>query len=247
MTSDMGIRENIRREIFRLGYGTNLKKFTDDKGLANIYPYINQILNGRRRYNEDIISRIADALGVPLSVLFSDGPVSINSPTLKFNMPEGDYVPIKLFNDPVILGPGYDMRELRPEGHVAILKKHLPVGFSSHEDRVVCFPTTGISMKPTINPGSFVWIDRKVPREDVVEGGIYAFLSPDDGVTIKRLVALNEEHLVIDGDNPDREERALGSLKGFPLALKIPVPEDPPIIVGRVIWILNRLVEKPKK
>jgi len=246
MNSDMGIRENIRREIFRLGYGTNLKKFTDEKGLANIYPYINQILNGRRRFNEDIISRIADALGVPLSVLFSDGPVSIKSPTLKFNMPEGDYVPIKLFNDPMILGHGYDMRELRPEGHVAFLKEHLPVAFSSHEDQIVCFPTAGISMKPTINPGSFIWIDRDVPREDVVEGRIYAFLLPDDGVTIKRLVALNEEHIVIDGDNPDREERALGSLRGFPLALKIPEPDGPPIIVGRVIWILNRLIEKSK-
>jgi len=243
----MGIRENIRREIFRLGYGTNLKKFTDDKGLANIYSYINQILNGRRRFNEDVISRIADALGVSLSVLFSDGPVSIKSPTLKFNMPEGNYVPIKLFNDPVILGPGYDMSELRPEGHIAILKKHLPVGFSSHEDRVVCFPTAGISMKPTINPDSFIWIDRDVPREEVMKGEIYAFLLPNDAVTIKRLVALNEEHVVIDGDNPDREERALGSLKGFPLALKIPEPDNLPIIVGRVIWIMNRLVKYNEK
>jgi transcriptional regulator with XRE-family HTH domain len=244
MNMNMGIRENIKKQIDLLGYGGNLSRFAKDKGLSN--SHLNEILNGKKRYNEGWLKRVAVALGVDVEVLLSSGPVEIRPPVLKFNMPEGDYVPIKLFNDPVILGPGYDMRELRPEGHVAILKGHLPFGFSSNEDRVVCFPTTGISMKPTINPGSFVWIDRDVPREDVVEGGIYAFLSPDDGVTIKRLVALDEEHIVIDGDNPDREERALGSLKGFPLALKIPEPDGPPIIVGRVIWILNRLVEKPK-
>lgn len=245
----MGVRENIRREIARLGYGTNLKKFTDEKGITKIYPYLNQILNGRRRYNEVIISRIAEALGVPVSVLFSDGPVEIKSPTLTFDAPRGkaDYVSVPLFPDPVILGPGYDMRDLRPEGHVAILKKHLPVGFSSPEDRIVCFPTDGISMKPTINPDSFVWIDRFVPRESVVEGGVYAFLLPDDGVTVKRLISMSEKLLIIDSDNPDREERAVGKLRGFPMALKIPEPDEPPVVVGRVIWVLNRLIEEPKK
>jgi len=54
------------------------------------------------------------------------------------------------------------------------------------------------------------------------------------------------ENTLYYGDNLDREERALGGLRRFPMALKIPEPEDPPIIVGRVIWILNRLIEKPK-
>ncbi len=249
MTSDMGIRENIRKEIARQGYAGNLKKFAEEKGLSREYTYLSQFLNKRRRFNEDLLEKISKALNVPEYKLFSERPLvpyEQKEPTLVFNMPSGDIEGVKVFDSPACLGPGYNMDEIQPAGYMPIPKKDLPRGYKSDVNRIICLPTKGMSMVPTIMPDSYIWVDREVPSEAVAPGGIFAFLLPDGAVTIKRLVRLTDHCAIIDADNTDPAERqAAGSLKDFPMIL--PLREDHSVVRGRVIWILNRLVEKPKR
>jgi hypothetical protein len=170
-------------------------------------------------------------------------------PHLTFNSPEGDYEGIKLFPDPISLGPGYELSEMVPEDYAPLLKSMLPKGWKSDKDRIVAFRTKGISMKPTINDGSIVWIDRM----DVVPkiGEVYAFLLKDFGniVTIKRLIKIDRHFMIIDGDNSNAEDRKAEDLKDFPMVLNLKEYEHDGVspVRGRVIWVLNRLIEKPKK
>ncbi|NLH75551.1 MAG: hypothetical protein GX465_00750 [Acidobacteria bacterium] len=247
----MGIRENIRREIARLGYGTNLSKFCRDKGLSTVY--LNQLLNSRRRYNEDLLNKIAKALDVPVYQLFADEPL-VPFPQVRDEHAAAALVPdrfekIKLFEDALSLGPGNDVSEIPPADYLPFLKKYLPRGYKSDPDRIVAFPTTGISMRPTINPGSVVWIDRKdiSPKE----GEIYAFWLEDrQAITVKRLIKHTKRYCIIDGDNKDAEDRRSEDLREFPMAIDCKEDDDDSHlwpIRGRVIWILNRLIEAPKK
>ena len=247
MTLTMGVRENIRKQLALLGYEGNLSRFAKEKGFSN--SYLNEILNGKRRFNEHWLNKIAAALNVEPWQLLSDRPLvpyESKEPVLNFNMPEGDIEGIKVFDAPACLGPGYNMDECRPVGYMPIPKDDLPKGFKSEPNRIVCFPTSGTSMTPTILPDSYIWVDRFVPAEAVVSGGIYAFMLPDGSITIKRLIRLTDHSAIIDADNPDPAERKeTGSLKDFPMVL--PLQEDLSVVRGRVIWILNRLVEKPKR
>lgn len=237
----MGIRENIRKEISRQGYGS-VSEFTKKNGLSNVY--LNQFLNKRRRYNEDLLEKIAGALKLPLYQLFSEHnlvPYESKEPTLVFNMPAGEIEGVKVFDSPACLGPGYNMDECIPVGYMPIPKKDLPRGFKSDPNRIICLPTKGTSMVPTILPDSYIWIDRDVPAEVVTPGRIFAFLLPDRTVTIKRLVRLTDHCAIIDADNQDPAERKeAGALKDFPMIL--PLQEDHSVVRGRVIWILNRLM-----
>ncbi len=244
----MGIRENIRKEIARQGY-TNLSDFCRKNNLSIVY--LNQFLNKKRRYNEDMINKISRALKIPIPQLFSEHPLvpyEDKEPRLIFNSPEGDYEGIKLFSDPISLGPGYELSEMAPEDYIPIPKAMLPKGWKSDKDRIVAFWAKGISMKPTINDGSIVWIDRM----DVVPkiGEIYAFLLKDFGnfVTIKRLIKIYRHLMIIDGDNTNAEDRKSDELKDYPMVLDLKEYEHEELtpIRGRVIWVLNRLIEKSK-
>lgn len=163
-------------------------------------------------------------------------------PTIQLNVPGGEFEGVKCLDSPVCLGPGFNMDEAQVVGYFPILKGELPVGYKSEPDRIVCFPTAGLSMVPTIMPDSHVVIDRYVPAEWVVPGGLYAFLLPNEGVAIKRLIKVMDNSIIIDADNPDPTARKIGSTKDFPMVLSL--REDHSIIRGRVIWILNRLVPK---
>jgi hypothetical protein len=52
--------------------------------------------------------------------------------------------------------------------------------------------------------------------------------------------------LIIDGDNSNPEDRKTEELKDFPMVLNLKEYEHEDIspIRGRVIWALNRLIEK---
>ena len=228
----------------------DIKTFAKEKNLN--YSYLNLILNKRRRYNEDFLNKIAEALEVPIYELLSDVPLipySEKEPQLHFNSPEGEYEGIKLFEDTISLGPGYELNQIAPIDYVPILKKFLPKGYKSDKDRIVAFYTKGISMKPTINDGSIVWIDRLdvIPKE----GEIYAFILKDynNMVTIKRLIKIDGHFLIIDGDNKNEEDRKTEELKDYPMVLNLQEYTEADIspVRGRVIWVLNRLIEKPKK
>jgi phage repressor protein C with HTH and peptisase S24 domain len=242
----MDLRGRILQLIEKRGY-----KSPHDFALKTGFSYINlkSLLNRRTRFNEDNLRTLADLLKVKTYELFTEAhlvPYEAKEPTLVFNMPEGEIEGVKVFDSPACLGPGYNMDEARDISYMPIPKKDLPRGYKSDPNRIICLPTKGTSMVPTILPDSYIWVDRYLPAEMVAPGDIYAFLLPDGTVTIKRLIRVTDHQAIIDADNQDPAERKpTGSLKDFPMIL--PLREDLSVVRGRVIWILNRLIEKPKK
>jgi len=237
MNEDMGIRENIRKAI-ELKYAGNVTRFSREHHLSN--SYLNEILSGKRRLNEDMLNKLAKALDVQVFELYADRPMvpyESREPVLQFNMPGAAIEGIKVFEDPVCLGPGYNMDDLKPAGYMPIPKADLPRGYKSDKDRILCFRTAGYSMEPTIYDDSYVWIDRYI--DDAQPGGIYAFLLEDGSVTVKRLMSRHPDYLVLGSDNCAQP--------GFPRMLHLRAADEPTVIRGRVVWIMNRLVPKPKK
>jgi transcriptional regulator with XRE-family HTH domain len=237
MNEEMGIRENIRKAI-EVKYSGNYTRFSREHRLSN--SYLNEILSGKRRLNEDMLNKIARALHIEVYELFSDKPLveyESREPILRFNMPEADIEGVKMFEDPICLGPGYNMDDLKPTGHMPIPKDDLPTGYKSEKDRIVCFRTKGYSMEPTIFDDSYAWIDRYV--EHCLPGEIYAFLLEDNSVTVKRLLRKHKDYLIIGADNPAQD--------GFPMILKLREIDEPSVVRGRVIWILNRFIKKAKE
>ena len=188
--------------MIKWGVGQNIRKYRLLKGLTqeelaklvgSHQSNINRIENGKQNYTIEFLLKIANVLDITLYKLTSDVPLAPygdKEPILKFNMPEAELEGIKLFENPVSLGPGYDLSEMVPKDYIPIPKALLPQGHKSDKDRIVAFPTEGISMKPTINDGSIVWIDRLdvIPKE----GEIYAFyLMNSKSVTIKRLIKID--------------------------------------------------------
>jgi len=239
--------------------GIKIRKYREKAGLSQAQlgslvglgqSAINKIENGQNTTIKKLIE-IAEILKIPLYEFFVEKPLvpyEDKEPILKFNMPEAELEGIKLFENPVSLGPGYDLSEMVPKDYIPIPKSLLPRGYKSDKDRIVAFPAEGISMKPTINDGSIVWIDRLdvIPKE----GEIYAFyLMNSNTVTIKRLIKIDRHYMIIDGDNQDKEDRKTEELRDYPMVLDLKEYTEADIspIRGRVIWVLNRLIEKPKK
>jgi phage repressor protein C with HTH and peptisase S24 domain len=251
MCIGMGIRENIRLEIGRRFKG-NAAAFAKAAKISS--PYLNEILNGKRRFNEDFLKKVSAALDIPSYQLLADEQLipyfQVRDEHASAHLVPERFEKVKLFEDSLSLGPGNEIAEIPPADYLPFLKKLLPRGYKSDPDRIVAFPTTGISMKPTILPGSIVWIDRKDVQPK--EGQIYAFwLADRHAVTVKRIIKINKRYCIIDGDNKNEDERSLEELRDFPMVIDCKDHEDdqghPWPIRGRVIWVLNRFIEEPKK
>ncbi|MEN6560899.1 MAG: XRE family transcriptional regulator [Acidobacteriota bacterium] len=245
----MGIRENIRNEIARLGYGTNLTKFCREKGLSTVY--LNQLLNGKRRYNEDLLNKIAKALGIPIYQLFIDEPVvpksqadkepaiveifpdqETQSEFAKFSSRD-DFLPIRILADAASLGHGAIVSQERTGGYALIYRSALPRKALKQKrtaEKIVCLFATGDSMSPTIQDKSLVAIDVE-DKVEIRNKRIYAIEIPDEGVTIKRILQHND-HLLLFADNRD--------FPGYPRALCLKELNYNPIC-GRVVWTWNKL------
>lgn len=245
------------------GLGVQIRKVRQERGMTQAdiakalgvsQVTITRLESGSQNIAISKLFKIANALRVPPHKLLSSEPLipwREKESEIKGHAAEAvagyktspeAYEPVKLFNEMLSLGPGVELSQLVPDDFAPILKKMLPRGFSSPPDRIVAYRTSGISMRPTINDGSIVWIDRLdiAPRQ----GEIYAFLLPDNSITLKRLIKLQGHRCIIDGDNQDKRDRELEELKPFPLVVDCPEDEEM-IIRGRVIWALNRFVEKP--
>jgi len=214
---------------------------------AGVKPsYIARIENGKANFTIEKLLKIAAFLEVPAYALFDTKPLvpyRPKTPKLFFNSPQADYQTVKIFPDPKILGPGYEINELIPLDYVPIQKSLLPQDGRDDKDRVIAFPMSDNSMAPAITKGSLVWVDRFDIELHVSK--IYAFLlrEASQAVTIKRLTKIDPHFLIIDGDNQDPAARRAEELKDFPMVLhfKKTEPEDTPLVRGRVIWVLNYL------
>jgi len=232
-----------------------LKRLTQEQVASLVGSHqsnINRIENGKQNVTVEFLLKLSEVLDAPLYKFFTEKslvPCESLKPKLEFNQPKGDFEGIKLFEDSIILGPGHEINELPPKDYIPLSKKFLPKGYKSDPDRIVAFETEGISMKPTINDGSIIWIDRMdvIPKE----GEIYAFLLKDFSnlVTIKRLTKIDRYFFIIDGDNKNPEDRKTEDLKDYPMVLNLKeyAEEDISPVCGRVIWVLNRMIEKNKK
>ena len=211
--------------------------------------YIARIENGKANFTIDKLLGIAKFLRVPAYSFFHSRPLVAfqeKEPRLVFNSPEADYMAVKLFGDPALLGPGYEIGEMIPEDYVPILREHLSEAMRSEKDRVVAFPAPDNSMAPTINKGAILWVDRQAGEPHA--GEVYAFWlkDPASSVTVKRLIHIDHHFLIIDGDSRNERERSSGDLKDYPRVLNLKDYEQRGIapVRGRVIWALNRMQDK---
>jgi phage repressor protein C with HTH and peptisase S24 domain len=121
-------------------------------------------------------------------------------------------------------------------------------GNKADSHRIVACKAQGISMRPTINDGSIVWIEWIDLQPKV--GEVYAFFLKDsNSVTIKRLIKVNSPHIIINSDNNNTEDRKTEEPKDYPMALNAVEYSSEQIssVVSQVIWVLNRMIEKPEK
>jgi len=244
----MGIRDNIRREIDRRFKG-NASSFSKAAGISA--PYLNEILNGKRRFNEDWLNKIAKALDVPIYQLFIDEPVVPKSvadkePAILELFPDqetqtefakfssrDDFLPIRILADRASLGHGAIVSQERTGGYALIYRSALPRKAAKQKrsaEKIVCLFAAGDSMSPTIQDKSLVAIDVE-DKTEVQNKKIYAVEIPDEGVTIKRILQHND-HLLLFADNRD--------FPGYPRALCLKELNYNPIC-GKVVWTWNRL------
>jgi transcriptional regulator with XRE-family HTH domain len=238
-------RTEIGQRIRSIRQSRNIGRKVVASALRADVSYITKIEKGGANFTINKLLKIAESLNVETYQFFSDVPLvpaTRKDPTLQFNMPHAEIEGIKCFDSPLCLGPGFNMDDAQLVGYLPISKTELPIGYKSEPDRIVCFPTTGDSMMPTIMPDSHIVIDRYVPAEWITSGGLYAFLLPNEDVTIKRLIKIMHDSVIIDGDNKDEVARKTGSVRNFPTVLGL--RDDESIFRGRVIWILNRFVPK---
>lgn len=243
----MPVRDVIRREIGRKFDG-NMAKFAAVAGMSN--PYLNEILNGKRRLNETQLEKIAKGLGVPIYQLFHDEPLvprsdSEKEPVIVEQFPDqetldvfkrmksrDDFIPIRIIGT-TSLGPGRIVENEQIKGFALIYKHALPKGTGSkklHErPRVVCLYAEGDSMSPTIQDKSLVAIDID-DRDEIKKNKIYAVDIPDSGVSLKRIIK-TDDHLILFADNPNEP--------GFPTCLNLAGLRYNPVC-GRVVWAWNK-------
>ena len=258
MLYNLGRRDSVDRRIL----GFNVRKAREKAGLTQeqlgkaiglTHATINRLENGKQNVTLDVLEKISKHLKIETYSLFSKSYLvpylEVREEQASYHTAHEEMENIKFFEDPLSLGPGYEISEIPPSEFLPFMKRLLPRGYKSDPDRIVAFPTSGISMKPTIFPGSIVWIDRKDIQPK--EGEIYAFwLSDRNAVTVKRLIKINKRYCIIDGDNKNEEDRKTEELRDFPMVIdcKENDEEDHPWpIRGRVIWVLNRFIEEPKK
>ncbi len=223
------------------------------RAIGVTHPTINRLENGKQNVTLDVVEKIAKRLNVEVYSLFSKEPLVcynlVREQHAMYTTPSDAFEHTKYFDSALSMGPGSDVGEIPPSDYLPFLKRLLPRGYKSDLDRIVAFPTTGNSMRPTINSGSIVWIDRK--DIEPKEGQIFAFwLADRNAVTVKRLIRFKKHVCIIDGDNHNEEERRQEELQDYPMVLDCRDQEgqgEAWPIRGRVIWILNRLIDEPKR
>ena len=211
------------------------------------YVYLNQVLNGRIRVNDEFVERLSAALGVPPYQFFSDVPLvprpdADREPVIVEHFPDAetrdefhslqrqdDFVAIRILADSASMGEGRIISREDARGYALIYRHALPgkaYNQPRHDPKVICVFASGNSMSPTIQDGSLVAIDVE-DRAEIQKGRIYAVEIPDEGVTLKRVYHAGD-HLALLPDNPETP--------GFPRC--VPIGDLNPVR-GRVVWAWN--------
>ena len=181
------LRHVLRQEMERRGL--------DERGFAPLlgisYPFLNQILNQKRKGSRQLVN-FADRLKVPISYLLG-----------RVKTPDPLPVPVVAFT---VAGlTGHVPENLTDEW--LYLSRHQARG---RRDLVAVRLTHDAdSMLPQLRPHDLVVIDRE--EREIIEHKVYAALLPDqESTAIKRLQRLpDNRHVLLVSDNPAHPAQAV--------------------------------------
>ncbi|MCX8955815.1 XRE family transcriptional regulator [Erwinia psidii] len=169
---------------------------------------LSRLERGRQGYSDNLLQKIADALSVPISELFSSGepsdtvnPYSASSLT---GMGRDDVFRVDLLDVSASAGQGSPAREMvQVIRSIEYVRKEASIIFGNKpEGSVKLINVRGDSMEGTIEPGDLIFVDVNVSFFD--GDGIYVFDFNGD-MFVKRLQKVKSELLVI-SDNPRYRE-----------------------------------------
>lgn len=169
---------------------------------------LSRLERGRQGYSDALLQKIADALTVPISELFSSGvpknTVDKNSNHLPDSKGKDDVYRVDVLDVSASAGqgsPSHDMIQVIRS--IEYARKEASVIFGNKpEGSVKLINVRGDSMEGTIEPGDLIFVDVNVSFFD--GDGIYVFDFNGD-VFVKRLQKVKSELIVI-SDNPRYKE-----------------------------------------
>ena len=169
---------------------------------------LSRLERGVQGYSDALLQKLADALAVPISALFSSGELknagdlySISSLT---EMGRDDVYRVDVLDVSASAGEGSPAREVvQVIRSIEYVRKEASVIFGNKPEAIVkLINVRGDSMEGTIEPGDLIFVDVSVPFFD--GDGIYVFDFNGD-MFVKRLQKVKSELYVI-SDNPRYKE-----------------------------------------
>lgn len=174
---------------------------------------LSRLERGIQGYSDGLLQKLADALAVPVSALFSlDEPnntvdsYSVNSLT---DVGRNDVYRVDVLDVSASAGEGSPAREVvQVIRSIEYFRKEASVIFGNKPEAIVkLINVRGDSMEGTIEPGDLIFVDVSVSFFD--GDGIYVFDFNGD-TFVKRLQKVKSEILVI-SDNPRYKEWSISS------------------------------------
>lgn len=191
------------------------------------FSYLDRLLKGKARFNEDHIEAIAKVLGVAPSGASAPIPVRITY-TMKFEDPllpqkrELDYLPIPIVEPRVAAG---NPEVVSSEQVLDIVFIHRRAFKRRSAQGHICTVVKGDSMAPVIRDGATVCIDSRArPEKKVPKDSIWA-VRKEDGAVIKH-IQFKDDLILLISENP---------------AYEIETTSDPAAIIGRVVGVWQNL------
>jgi len=192
------------------------------------YSYLNRLLKGEARFNEDHIEAISKALDILPWGEPSPIPVRITY-SRKFGDPdlprkrESDYLPVPIVEPRVAAG---NPETVTSEQVIDIVFLHRRAIKRKSVRDYICTYVKGDSMAPILRDGAIVCIDTKARPEGkkVPKDSIWA-VRKDDGTVVKHL-QIKDKMILLVSENP---------------AYDIEPVTDGDVIVGRVIGVWQNL------
>ncbi len=192
------------------------------------YSYLNRLLKGEARFNEDHIEAISTALDIlpwgepapiPVRITYSGKFEERDLPRKR----ESDYLPVPIVEPRVAAG---NPETVTSEQVIDIVFIHRRALKRRSVRDYICTYVKGDSMAPVLRDGAIVCIDTKARPEGrkVPKDSIWA-VRKDDGTVVKHLQIKNKMILLV-SENP---------------AYDIEPVTDGDIIVGRVIGVWQNL------
>jgi len=191
------------------------------------FSYLDRLLKGKARFNEDHIEAIARALGIAPSGAPVQIPVRITY-SRKFEDPllpqkrELDYLPIPIVEPRVAAG---NPEVILSEQVLDIVFIHRRAFKRRSAQGHICTVVKGDSMAPVIRDGAIVCIDSRArPEKKVPKDSIWA-VRKEEGAVIKH-IQFKDDLILLISENP---------------AYEIETTDDPTAIIGRVVGVWQNL------